>query len=96
MSLTKCGDQHLGMVTQAQVLTVTTTGFELVVDWQDLIFGNIVVDAQVLLMLFAYTFVQAVRHHLVVPALERKQFASIVVAHAHIVGDLDPATCSFF
>ena len=65
--------------------------FELVVDGHDLVFGHVVVDAQLLALRLAQARVQAVGYHLVVAALERQQLARVVVPHAHVVCDLDAA-----
>jgi hypothetical protein len=89
MSLTRRGRQWLILVTRGYELTVTAPSLELVVNWHDLIFGDIIVDAQVLFVLFTHALVQTVRHHLVIAALEGKEFTSVVVTQADVVSDLD-------
>ena len=46
---------------------------------RDLVLGNVVVDTQILPVLFTETGVQLIRRHLVNAALEGEQLASIVV-----------------
>jgi hypothetical protein len=63
--------------------------FELVMDGADLIFGNVVVDVEVVVEFLWEFVVEAVSEHLIVAVLEREKLAGVVVAEAEVVCDVD-------
>jgi hypothetical protein len=62
---------------------------ELVVDGADLVFRNVVIDVEVVVEFLWEIAVEAVSEHLVIAVLEREELASVVVAEAKVVRDVD-------